>query len=44
MELSSDRLLSNQKQKAKSGRPGASPSRFKLGGKKEEAERQRGWS
>ncbi|MFJ6899083.1 SCO5717 family growth-regulating ATPase [Streptomyces hokutonensis] len=41
VELSSDRLLSNKKQKAKSGRPGASPSRFKLGGKKEEAERQR---
>ncbi|MEV0736262.1 SCO5717 family growth-regulating ATPase [Streptomyces sp. NPDC050549] len=41
VELSSDRLLNNKKQKAKSGRPGASPSRFKLGGKKEEAERQR---
>ncbi|MFJ9373891.1 SCO5717 family growth-regulating ATPase [Streptomyces sp. NPDC101455] len=41
VELSSDRLLSNKKQKAKSGRPGAAPSRFKLGGKKEEAERQR---
>ncbi len=41
MELSSDRLLHNKKQKAKSGRPGAAPSRFKIGGKKEEAERQR---
>jgi MinD-like ATPase involved in chromosome partitioning or flagellar assembly len=41
VELSSDRLLSNKKQKAKSGRPGVAPSRFKLGGKKEEAERQR---
>ncbi|MBK6014614.1 MinD/ParA family protein, partial [Streptomyces sp. MBT53] len=41
VELSSDRLLSNKKQKAKSGRPGAGSSRFKLGGKKEEAERQR---
>ncbi|MEV6535376.1 SCO5717 family growth-regulating ATPase [Streptomyces sp. NPDC051639] len=41
VELSSDRLLNNKKQKAKSGRPGGSSSRFKLGGKKEEAERQR---
>ncbi|MGW0946803.1 AAA family ATPase, partial [Streptomyces sp. NPDC002623] len=41
MELSSDRLLNNKKQKAKSGRPTAASSRFKLGGKKEEAERQR---
>ncbi|MGW2047935.1 MinD/ParA family ATP-binding protein, partial [Streptomyces sp. NPDC001858] len=41
MELSSDRLLNNKKQKAKSGRPAAASSRFKLGGKKEEAERQR---
>lgn len=41
MELSSDRLLNNKRQKAKSGRPAAAPSRFKLGGKKEEAERQR---
>ncbi|MET8509352.1 AAA family ATPase, partial [Streptomyces sp. NPDC004787] len=41
VELSSDRLLRNNKQKPKSSRnPGAS-SRFKLGGKKEEAERQR---
>ncbi|WP_159038197.1 MinD/ParA family ATP-binding protein, partial [Streptomyces sp. WM6386] len=41
VELSSDRLLNNKKQKAKSGRPAAQPSRFKIGGKKEEAERQR---
>ncbi|MEV0177640.1 AAA family ATPase, partial [Streptomyces sp. NPDC050803] len=41
VELSSDRLLNNKKQKAKSGRPAAAPSRFKIGGKKEEAERQR---
>ncbi|MCQ9185732.1 MinD/ParA family protein, partial [Streptomyces sp. IBSBF 2953] len=41
VELSSDRLLNNKKQKAKSGRPTAAASRFKLGGKKEEAERQR---
>uniref|UniRef100_UPI001E3BED60 MinD/ParA family ATP-binding protein n=1 Tax=Streptomyces coriariae TaxID=2864460 RepID=UPI001E3BED60 len=41
VELSSDRLLNNKRQKAKSGRPAAAPSRFKLGGKKEEAERQR---
>ncbi|MGW1863766.1 nucleotide-binding protein, partial [Streptomyces collinus] len=41
VELSSDRLLNNRKQKAKSGRPAAASSRFKLGGKKEEAERQR---
>lgn len=41
VELSSDRLLNNKRQKAKSGRPAASSSRFKLGGKKEEAERQR---
>ncbi|MDX3386147.1 AAA family ATPase [Streptomyces niveiscabiei] len=41
VELSSDRLLNNKKQKAKSSRPGAGGSRFKLGGKKEEAERQR---
>ncbi|MET7574839.1 SCO5717 family growth-regulating ATPase [Streptomyces sp. NPDC005492] len=41
VELSSDRLLNNKRQKAKSGRPGVAPSRFKLGGKKEEAERQR---
>lgn len=40
VELSSDRLIS-KKQKAKSGRPAAAPSRFKIGGKKEEAERQR---
>ncbi|MEV7245498.1 MinD/ParA family protein, partial [Streptomyces sp. NPDC093248] len=41
VELSSDRLLNNKRQKAKSGRPAAVGSRFKLGGKKEEAERQR---
>ncbi|MFJ2399239.1 SCO5717 family growth-regulating ATPase [Streptomyces sp. NPDC087843] len=41
VELSSDRLLNNKKQKAKSGRPGGGSSRFKLGGKKEDAERQR---
>ncbi|WPR53582.1 AAA family ATPase [Streptomyces sp. S399] len=40
VELSSDRLLRNNKQKARSGRPGAG-GRFKLGGKKEEAERLR---
>ncbi|MFY4718542.1 SCO5717 family growth-regulating ATPase [Streptomyces sp. LaBMicrA B280] len=41
VELSSDRLLNNRRQKAKSGRPAAAGSRFKLGGKREEAERQR---
>uniref|UniRef100_UPI000AD8374F MinD/ParA family ATP-binding protein n=1 Tax=Streptomyces graminilatus TaxID=1464070 RepID=UPI000AD8374F len=41
VELSSDRLLNNKKQKAKSSRPAASSSRFRIGGKKEEAERQR---
>ncbi|MFG3102546.1 AAA family ATPase [Streptomyces sp. NPDC048182] len=40
VELSSDRLL-NKRQKAKSSRPAAGGSRFRLGGKKEEAERQR---
>jgi MinD-like ATPase involved in chromosome partitioning or flagellar assembly len=40
VELSSDRLLNNKKQKAKSSRP-VGGGRFKLGGKKEEAERQR---
>lgn len=40
VELSSDRLLNNRKQKAKSSRP-TGGSRFKLGGKKEQAERQR---
>jgi MinD-like ATPase involved in chromosome partitioning or flagellar assembly len=39
--LSSDRLLNTKKQKARSGRPGASSSRFRIGAKKEEAERQR---
>ncbi|MGW2715581.1 nucleotide-binding protein, partial [Streptomyces sp. NPDC001356] len=41
VELSSDRLLNNKRQKAKSGRPAVAGGRFKLGGKKEEAERQR---
>ncbi|MFG2683676.1 SCO5717 family growth-regulating ATPase [Streptomyces sp. NPDC048392] len=41
VELSSDRLLNNKRQKAKSSRPAAGGSRFKLGGKREEAERQR---
>ncbi|MEV7020028.1 MinD/ParA family protein, partial [Streptomyces sp. NPDC093991] len=41
VELSSDRLLNSRKQKAKSSRPASGGSRFKLGGKKEEAERQR---
>ncbi|WP_141760319.1 MinD/ParA family ATP-binding protein, partial [Streptomyces fradiae] len=40
VELSSDRLLRNNKPKPKSKAPGAG-SRFRLGGKKEEAERQR---
>ncbi|MEU2158549.1 SCO5717 family growth-regulating ATPase [Streptomyces sp. NPDC019396] len=41
VELSSDRLLRNTKQKAKSSRNPGAASRFKLGGKREEAERQR---
>ncbi|MFF4173947.1 SCO5717 family growth-regulating ATPase [Streptomyces sp. NPDC001744] len=41
VELSSDRLLRNNKQKPKSSRNPGAASRFKLGGKKEEAERQR---
>src|SRR5690606_35551062 len=41
VELSSDRLLNSKRQKAKSTRPATGGSRFKLGGKKEEAERQR---
>ncbi|MFE0424294.1 MinD/ParA family protein, partial [Streptomyces sp. NPDC058953] len=41
VELSSDRLLRNNKQKAKSSRNPGAASRFKLGGRKEEAERQR---
>ncbi|MFE6103309.1 SCO5717 family growth-regulating ATPase [Streptomyces laurentii] len=41
VELSSDRLLRNTKQKPKSSRTPGAASRFKLGGKKEEAERQR---
>lgn len=40
VELSSDRLVRG-KQKAKSSRTPSSAARFKLGGKKEEAERQR---
>ncbi|MFI6943420.1 SCO5717 family growth-regulating ATPase [Streptomyces sp. NPDC050418] len=40
VELSSDRLI-NKKQKTKSSRQPSSASRFKLGAKKEEAERQR---
>jgi len=40
VELSSDRLLRNQPKPKKPG-ANAQPSRFKLGGKKEEAERQR---
>ncbi|MEU9604444.1 SCO5717 family growth-regulating ATPase [Streptomyces sp. NPDC048057] len=41
VELSSDRLLRNTRQKAKSSRTPSASSRFKLGGKKEEAERLR---
>jgi MinD-like ATPase involved in chromosome partitioning or flagellar assembly len=41
VELSSDRLLNNKKQKARSSRPAGGGGLFKLGGKKEEAERQR---
>ena len=41
VELSSDRLLRNNKQKPKSSRNPGAAARFKLGGKKEEAERQR---
>ncbi|WP_432063295.1 SCO5717 family growth-regulating ATPase [Streptomyces sp. S1] len=41
VELSSDRLLRNNKQKPKSSRTPGAASRFKIGGKKEEAERQR---
>ncbi|MFE1458434.1 AAA family ATPase, partial [Streptomyces sp. NPDC058735] len=41
VELSSDRLLNSKRQKAKSSRPAAGGGRFKIGGKKEEAERQR---
>ncbi|MFE2513343.1 MinD/ParA family protein, partial [Streptomyces naganishii] len=41
VELSSDRLLNNKRQKARSGRPAAAGSRFRIGAKKEEAERQR---
>ncbi|MEN3585804.1 MinD/ParA family protein [Streptomyces sp. ZYX-F-203] len=41
VELSSDRLLHNRKQKARSSRPAGGGGRFRLGGKKEEAERLR---
>ncbi|MFI6086110.1 SCO5717 family growth-regulating ATPase [Streptomyces sp. NPDC051217] len=41
VELSSDRLLRNNKQKAKSSRTPSAASRFRIGAKKEEAERQR---
>nr|WP_236245599.1 MinD/ParA family protein [Streptomyces sp. CC210A] len=41
VELSSDRLLRNSRQKPKSSRVPSAASRFKLGGKKEEQERQR---
>jgi MinD-like ATPase involved in chromosome partitioning or flagellar assembly len=41
VELSSDRLLRGSKQKPKSRSTGSGGSRFKIGGKKEEAERQR---
>jgi MinD-like ATPase involved in chromosome partitioning or flagellar assembly len=41
VELSSDRLLNNKRQRAKSARPAAGGARFRIGGKKEEAERQR---
>ncbi|MDX2570273.1 MinD/ParA family ATP-binding protein, partial [Streptomyces scabiei] len=41
VELSSDRLLNSKKQKTKSSRPASGGGRFRLGGKKEEAERQR---
>ncbi|MEU6357778.1 AAA family ATPase, partial [Streptomyces sp. NPDC047072] len=41
VELTSDRLVNSKKQKAKSSRPAPGGSKFKIGGKKEEAERQR---
>ncbi|GHH52397.1 SCO5717 family growth-regulating ATPase [Streptomyces candidus] len=41
VELSSERLLRNNKQKPKSSRNPSGASRFKFGGKKEEAERLR---
>ncbi|CAM5530895.1 hypothetical protein SSPIM334S_03816 [Streptomyces spiroverticillatus] len=41
VELSSERLLRNNKQKPKSSRNPSAGSRFKFGGKKEEAERLR---
>ncbi|MFD6418335.1 SCO5717 family growth-regulating ATPase [Streptomyces sp. NPDC060194] len=41
VELSSDRLLNNRRQRPKSSRTPSAASRFRFGGKKEEAERQR---
>ncbi|MDP9684405.1 MinD-like ATPase involved in chromosome partitioning or flagellar assembly [Streptomyces griseoviridis] len=41
VELTSDRLVNSRKQKARSSRPTPGGSRFKLGGRKEEQERQR---
>ncbi|THA24222.1 MinD/ParA family protein [Streptomyces sp. RKND-216] len=41
VELSSDRLVSGRNKKPRSQNPAKAGSRFKLGGKKEEAERQR---
>ncbi|EST23216.1 hypothetical protein N566_25890 [Streptomycetaceae bacterium MP113-05] len=41
VELSSDRLVSGKNKKPRSQNPAKAGSRFKLGGKKEEAERQR---
>ncbi|MEV0965460.1 SCO5717 family growth-regulating ATPase [Streptomyces sp. NPDC049910] len=41
VELSSDRLLRNTKPKARSSRNPSGSGRFRIGGKKEEAERQR---
>ncbi|MER6915447.1 SCO5717 family growth-regulating ATPase [Streptomyces sp. NPDC000594] len=41
VELSSDRLLRNNRQKPRSSRNPSGASRFRLGGKREEAERQR---
>ena len=40
VELTSDRLVNTKRQKTRSSRPGGG-SRFRLGGRKEEAERQR---
>ncbi|MFI5657842.1 MinD/ParA family protein [Streptomyces sp. NPDC051684] len=41
VELSADRLVNSKRQKQRSKAPGAGGGRFKFGGKKEEAERQR---